>query len=187
MKRTQVIVAVSMVLSALLFVCKFGTEEGNTRTVKSLQVKAEDVSQWTEDQDGFKEFSNLAMLTVIMNGGADLYYNQGVIEGFIQYMSKTGTDYKIQSRVMDFGTAPKAVEMYDYIIQDVGTKQGVGSYGLEVALVDPDGALTGCKAYAHFGQYFIELALTDYGSKKTEATNNAVSFIEVFKTKIDQL
>ena len=155
--------------------------------LSGLKINPGDVSGWIEDQNGFREFSNLSMLTEIMNGGADGYYIRGAVEGFIQYMSKTGSDYRFESRVFDFGTAANAVGMYDYITDGTTDKQAVGSYGLDVALVDPDASLTGCKAFAHFGRYFIELSFSGYGSNKNEATVNAAGFVELLKSKVDAL
>lgn len=182
------IIAVLSLIAGLVYIgCKFGTDdEGSAVSVKSLQIKDE-VSQWVEKSDGFKPFTSLQGLTAIMNGGADEYYNRGAIEGFIQEMVKSGTEYSMQSRIMDFGSSDNAKAFFSYKKEEASTVETAGNYAQSDAFIDPDASLTGCKGYAQFGQYFIELAFSGYGSNKSEATNNATSFIEVFDDKIDRI
>ena len=188
MKAVQLLTVFSLVAGTVYVGCKFGTDtEGSAVSVKSLKI-SDDVDQWTEDADGFKPFSSLEGLTGIMNGGADEYYNRGAIEGFVQYMSKSGTEYKMESRIMDFGSADNAKNIYLYMRdQQASSKEDAGNYSQDDAFIDPEGALTGCKGYAHFDQYYVEVSFSGYGSNKSEASNNATSFIEVFNDKIDKM
>ena len=105
----------SLLAGILLIVCKFGTDSGGSAvSVKSLQIKDE-VSQWAEVADGFKPFNSLEGLTTIMNGGADEYFNRGAVEGFVQDMAKSGTEFTMESRIMDFGTAENAKNIFLYM------------------------------------------------------------------------
>ena len=188
MKMVRVLAVLSLISGVVYVGCKFGTStEGSANSVKSLQIK-DDVEQWVEDADGFKPFSSLEGLTAIMNGGADEYYNRGAIEGFVQYMSKSGTEYKMEGRIMDFASADNAKNIYLYMRDEqASSKENAANYSQDDAFIDPEASLTGCKGYAHFGQYYVELSFSGYGSNKTEASNNATSFIEVLNDKIDKM
>ena len=187
MKTMRMIAVFSLIAGVVYVGCKFGTEdESQAVSVNALQIKDE-VSQWVEKSDGFKPFNSLNGLTTIMNGGADEYYNRGVIEGFIQFMTKSGTEYEMEGRIMDFASADNAKSFYSYKKEDASTVETAGNYDQGDAFIDPDASLTGCKGYAHFGQYYVELAFTGYGSNKSEASNNASSFLEVFNDKIDKM
>ncbi len=188
MKTVRTVAILTMVAGMAYFACKFGTDsEGSAVSVKSLQIKDE-VEQWAQGPDGFKPFTSLEGLTLIMNGGADEYYNRGAIEGFVQFMVKSGTEYTMESRIMDFATAENAKNIYLYMRDDrASSKEDAGNYSQDDAFIDPEASLTGCYGYAHFGQYYVELLFSGYSSNKTEASRNATSFIEVFNDKIDKM
>lgn len=189
-RKIKVLVGCAILVAAFS-VCKVATDadDTGTRTVKSLRIEATEIQPWVEESDGFRTFANVGELTGIMNGGADEYYNRNAVDGFSQKMSNTISEsvkYTVDCRVFDFGTSESALAMFAYKTEDVATKQSAGNLALTAAVIDPDASLTGCKGYAHFEQYFFELSYTGYGSNKTEATNNAASFIEVFKNKVTQ-
>ena len=153
--------------------------------VLSLRIDMDEVSGWNEEPDGFREFHSLEHLAAIMNGGAEMYYQRGVVEGFVQYMSKSGTEYAVESRIMDFAGTENAENMYLFRRENASTVDSAGNFSQNDAFIDPDASLTGCCGYAHFGKYYIEVFLSGFSSNKTEACSNASSFIEVFKMKID--
>lgn len=190
MLKFKMLLITAAVASAALMFCEFGTSGESTRTVKALQISSTEISPWTEDADGFRDFSSLDGLTSIMNGGADEYYNRNAVDGFFQNMSNKiseSTTYSVECRVINFGTVENATTMFNFKTQDISTKDEVGSLGLSVALIDPDASLTGCAGYAHFGQYYFELNYSGYGSSKSQAKQDAASFIEVFQDKVKKL
>ena len=180
------IVSIIAALGVLLIVtsCKLVMDkDSSNQAVYALKLASGDITSWTQDaSEGFSEFKASTLETFI-NGGAPKYVDEGVVEGFIQNMSNSSK--KVIIYVMDFGTASNATAMYAQIDANNGSKIEAQSYSLNTAQLD-DSPSSGVTAYAHFGQYFIELSFSEF-SDKTEARTTAPNFIEVFETKISQM
>lgn len=172
---------------SLLVLCKIvDDEEGGSRTVTSLKIAEGDASGWTEADQGYQAFKTPQELYGIINGGADIYVDRGLIEGFQQEIEIEGSDYYATFMIMDFSNADNAKSMFDYKADLVSTKESTGTYDDATAIIDM-GQLTGCSGFAHFGQFYLELGFSGYGSNKSDAKNTAVSFMEIIKSKIDNM
>lgn len=166
--------------------CKLVRDDGNaSQGVNALRLGSVDVSPWREEpNDGFLVFKASNMFDLI-NGGAQMYVNKGMIAGFQQDMSISG-EKSARFLVLDYATEDKAIEMYNYSDASNGDKLNAGNeFPLSVAQLDGS-PLGGVIAIAHFGKFYMELTFTGF-SDKSEAVKTAVSFIEVFEQKIDAL
>lgn len=151
--------------------------------VNALRLVNGEVSPWIENnEEEFIEFKASTMFSLI-NGGAQIYVNHGVVEGFQQTMA---IDEKLAFlMVMNFGTTSNASEMYVFTDAANDEKSAVGNYNLSVAELD-NSPMNGVIAIAHFGKYYMELSFSGYNDK-SEAQATAASFIEVFESKISNL
>jgi hypothetical protein len=172
---------------SLLVVCKIvGDEEASgDRTVASLAIKDGDVTNWKEENQGYRPYTQDNFFDII-NGGADEYINRGLIEGFQQILVISGSDYTATFLIMDMNSDANAKSMFDFKADAASTKEAAGNYSESTAVIDA-GFLSGCTAYAHFEKFYLELLFTGYASNLSEAKNNAVSFLEIFKNKIDKM
>ncbi len=180
------VVTLTFLFSALLLFissCELESENNNSsRGVKALRLAETDISGWTEDAGGFDAY-NSDDLQKHINGDAPNYTKNGLVEGILQYMSKS--DKKAFIMVMDFGTEASAISMYNDMSNRNSNKESAGEYNLSTAQLDISPS-SGVNAYAHFNQFFIEIRLTDF-SKKSESLEVATSMIEVFEEKISEL
>ena len=176
-----------LVMISLLVMCKVvGDDDDNgTRTVTALRIAEGDVTQWQEENQGYRAYTQDNLFDII-NGGADQYISRGLIEGFQQILEISGSDFSATFLVMDMNSDANAKTMFDFKADAVSTKETAGTFSESAAVIDI-GFLSGCTAYAHFGKYYLELSFTGYASNKSEAKNNAVSFLEIFKDKIDKM
>jgi hypothetical protein len=182
MKKALILASILSVVLLFIFSCELESDSGNSsRGVDALKLTETDITGWTEDEGGGTY--NSETLFDFINGGAPKYINNGLIEGFIQYMSKS--DRKATIMVMDFGTESNAIAMYNDMSNRNSSKEKAGNYNLNTAQLDVSPS-SGVDAYAHFKQFYIELNLTDFPDK-SEAPNVAASIIEVFEAKINQL
>ncbi|MBN1578764.1 MAG: hypothetical protein JW913_19530 [Chitinispirillaceae bacterium] len=181
MKKVAFLCSVCFALIFWRCDCGQGTAE---RTVFSAKLGDNDVSQWVQDDEGYKVYKTYDELYAAINGGAEEYIQYGLIEGFWQKMTKGS--YYVDCSVMDFGTVEKATAMYQYKADQVSPKTAAGSYPDTIAIID-DSFITGCMGYAHFGQYYLQLSLSGYGANKPEGVQNAARYIEVFEGRINQL
>lgn len=176
----------SLLLSAILLFassCELESENGNSaRGVKALRLTETDITGWTEDEDGYGEYNQESLFDHI-NGDALNYNVNGLIEGFLQYISKSARKGFLM--VMDFGTTDNALAMYNDMNNRNSNKAPAGHYDLNTAQLDVSPS-SGVNAYAHFKQYYIEIRLTEF-SNKSESIDVATSMIEVFEEKINQL
>jgi hypothetical protein len=172
-------------ISFITYRCdRVSTEEVESQvTLTQLLIEENDVQQWTQDADGYTTYKTSTELYALINGGADEYINRGMLEGFQQLMSRSGTDYAARVMVMNFGTIAKADDIYNFRTSQVSPTVKAGDYGAATAILDP-APLTGCNGYARFRQYYLEFGFTGYGSEKSEAYNNAALFMEMFVAKI---
>ncbi len=150
----------------------------------NLRFANNEVSQWVEEEDGYRQFNTPEDLYAAINGGAEEYFDKGMTAGFQQKMGKTATEYSMDFRVMDFGTAEKAATMYQYKAEQISPKTTAGGYNETIAVID-NSFLSGCTGFAHFGRYYIEVSMNGYGSNKTAAINDAAVFMTKFDEKIN--
>ncbi|MBN1307627.1 MAG: hypothetical protein JXA18_06910 [Chitinispirillaceae bacterium] len=152
------------------------------KTLEDLKIENNEVSQWMENS--FVKFNQTDMYAIV-NGGATTYINNGMLEGYEQKMSKSGTEYNFFCWLLDFGTAEKAILMYNKILEErQSDKEDAGDFPESVAFIDKS-PLYGRDGYAHFDKYFIWYSFDGYGTNYSEAKANLIGFLEVTKSKID--
>ncbi|HON10193.1 MAG TPA: hypothetical protein PLE24_04940 [Chitinispirillaceae bacterium] len=186
MKKNTITAFFSAIILLFLASCKFVVDDGGSgKGVYALRLAPGDISSWSEDQvGGYTEFTASTLDGPGgINGGAPYYTDEGMVEGFNQNLSNGSK--KACIFVWDFGTAKNASKMYTKKDGDNINKIGASGYSPSVARLD-DSPSSGVVAYAHFGKYYIEISFTEF-SDKSDARSTAVSFIEVFETKISQL
>lgn len=167
----------------ILISCKLVEDTGGSgKSVYSLKLGSGDISPWVQIDDGFKEFKPATAFDVI-NGGADEYVANGLVEGFFQTLSNS--DKFAEMKIMDLSSTSNATAMYKIKNKIIGDKSPSGNYNDSIAAID-NAPLSGVVAYAHFDKYYIELDYTGYDSK-TDARTAAANFIQVFDAKIDAL
>lgn len=173
-------VSLLVCISFILWRCdRVSTVEVESQvTLTQLLIEENDVQQWTQDADGYSTYKTADELYGLINGGAEEYLNRGMIEGFQQNMSRSGTDYAARVMVMDFGTIEKAVDFYNFKTSQISPTVKAGDYTPSIAVLDP-APLTGCYGYARFRQFYLEFGFTGYGSEKNEAYNNAARYGDV--------
>jgi len=183
MKKTLFVTGV--ILCSILSCELVTTSDNNSRTITALKIKDGEVSGWEEIACS-NVARGLTELTAIINGGADEYINQGMVEGFLQKLGKIGTDGNVDMYIMDFGTSEKAEKMFSEKIKKYTEKVEVTGYSPSIAQIDmssPEGAV----AVAHFQQYYFELTFMDFGAYLQDSKSMAESLIETFNTKVTQI
>ena len=167
-----------VILGLILVFCS-----DETYTIYDLRFEDGAISGWIENTEkGYVKFTSTDMFGLV-NGGAKLFIDKGMNEGFAQYMHK---DEKLfESWIMDFGTADKAKVMYDDRLNFYENEEDAGSYSQDMAFVRPDGY--GYTGFAIFGNLMIYITLSEYGTNKSEAKNNMIEFFQTYDKKIQEL
>jgi hypothetical protein len=181
-----VLFCITGLVSGLFFFlsCKLVAEDGDSvKGVYALRVASGDVSGWEEEKvGGYKTFKASTMCQDV-NGYCKDYIDKGLLEGFQQVIassSKTATFL-----ITDFVTPEKAAAMYEYWTAKVDDAGNTGTYDAKISILDNDPA-DGVIAWAHFNRYVLKLVFSGY-LDKADASKVALSFVEVFETKIAEL
>ena len=184
MKRNLTLIAAIAGVALVIPACKLVMDdESSSQGVYALKLASGDITSWSQDEsEGYSEFK-ASTLESLIDGGSTDYTNEGVVEGFIQKMFNGSK--KAEIRVMDFGTESNAASMYSFMDGNNNSKLEASTYDIATAQLN-DKPTSGVDAYAHFGQYYIELRFTGF-SDKNDARTTAPNFLEVFETKISQL
>lgn len=182
MKITKIAVIVALTTIAIIISCKVVSESGSGgTTVKDLGLVEGDVQGWTASAGGFQEFTKSNSCDVV-NGGCEVWKNNGMLDGIKQGLSQGG---KVTSIIaLDMVTKAQAEKMYIDALAVVSNKMTSTVFSETVATID-EGS-TGCTAYAFFDKYYFELNFTNYDDH-TAAQQTAESFLELFQEKVQQM
>ncbi len=184
---------VAAVVAAGALFCETGQSDGGGAVadeVEDLRLTVADVSGWTERAHGsFTGWGvyegNALTGESPIDGAGDIYVAFGVVTTGMQYLESpppSGTvNLFLDAYVMDFGTAEKAMAMYEELRPASGT--AVGGEDDSVAIIDESTPSFGCMLYAHYGKFYIELKFNNY-TTKSEAVGDAGLFLSVYKAKI---
>jgi hypothetical protein len=159
--------------------CEFiKQEEGGSGGIGDFRLSG--ITGWTEnEQSGYAAFSSGTLFDLI-NGGADQYNDEGLVEGIQQKMTHSSGDKAYSAFVMDFGTAENATAMFEKMKLNEADPLTIGNYIESVAFGSRH--LSGINAYAHFGKYYVEISLSGYADESL-ATKEAEAFVEVYEQK----
>ncbi len=182
--NSRFVATACLALSFSMIFCELTDPGDGNESVQLEQLKFEDneVSGWALGGRGYIPFNSSNMFGLV-NGGADIYINGGLLEGFEQNMDRAGTAFTFRMWIMDFGTAEKATEMYNSRKDEFTTREAAGSLSEDVAFIDASG-LYGRDGYAHFGKYVIQIAFSGYSGKLNQAKDDAIGFLEAIKAKL---
>lgn len=153
-------------------------EDGGSGGIGDFRLSG--ISGWTENKEsGYVEYSSGTLFDLI-NGGADQYNDEGLVEGIQQKMTSSSGDKSYSAFVMDFGTADNATAMFEKMKLNEADPLAIGNYIESVAFGSRH--LSGINAYAHFGKYYFEITLSGY-SDESLAISEAEAFLEVYEQK----
>ena len=168
-------------LKKRVWIFKYSQEINVIMWDKNLAL-SDEIPQWTENQEDFASYDT-AQLYDLIDGGATLYNEHGLIDGITQYFTK-GNDKICQILVNNFGSAQKSRDMHKYRNESVSSEVKVPGYDESTAIGDK--ILGGIDVYARFDRFNIELSLRGYTSIESAATD-AKLFIQVYESKIRKL
>lgn len=146
--------------------------------VKKLLI-AKQLSPWVEQKETTQSFSAHGLFDVI-NGGAEVYIGQGLIEGIHQqFTAKDGKTVEVFAE--DFGTPEKASAMMKVKKEEFSeTKPISGLTDIENALSKAIGASV---VIASIGRFYFEITVSGFSDDK-DTEGAAISFINYYKKLI---
>lgn len=174
----------AVMLCAALFFCR-GTNapvatESSIVYVWELHLPDDSIAGWEEDRSRYRIF-NVDLFYDLIDGGAAIYDNQGLIAGIVQ-MLRYDTLYENLMYVTDFGSIARARGMF------AAQKKEVGGMSERISGFDTSSAaanlnLGGCTAYATIDRFYIEMYLGGY-SEHALALADAASFLSLYQRRI---
>jgi hypothetical protein len=138
-----------------------------------------EISGWSEDK--YQAF-DVDGLFGIINGGAEEYKQNGLVEGIKQIMKNGPKTYDVF--VMDFATPEKAQIMFN---QKKNTQAdeliAVGSYPQTTAVGVKNPLGGAISAFAYFGKYYFEISLMGI-AEQDELMGDADLFLQFYQAKL---
>lgn len=178
MIRTKHWITAALGVILTIVACEVVSEgDGGDQGLRIFKLGNNEVSGWNESSCFDFNVSNCSS-EAGLDGGSEEYINEGMVEGFRQMMQKT--DYIGDLRIMDFGDATKATNMFNKKTSNLSDKK-LGNFAETQAATEDN--LSGVNAYAHFGKFYFEIQFTGY-SNKTDAKSTAASFMELYENKL---
>ena len=151
----------------------------NTKIWDTKYYITDEVTGWTDQAQYFLAFDTLQLYELI-DGGDELYINQGLIDGITQRFNNTSGNI-CDAYMFNFGTSQNAATMFAVQSNSVTTPVLISGYDDSIVIGDEFGG--GAKIYAHFGQFEIELSLMGYSDIELLKTD-ALAFLQVYEAKI---
>ncbi|HEX2959623.1 MAG TPA: hypothetical protein VHO70_22495, partial [Chitinispirillaceae bacterium] len=153
----------------------------SSQSIFAVKYVNGEMTGWTEDS--YSQFSASELINFV-NGDAPKYVSRGLIEGFDQSIVSSGKSARLL--IMDFATDDNALNMFNFKANDNTSKIKAGdNYDLNTAQLNTSAA-DAPEAYAHFGQYFLELRLDGF-SDPAEGQKAATNLVELLDSKISQM
>jgi hypothetical protein len=145
----------------------------------SLRLGDNAVPGWREDSAAYMTFDT-AKLYLLIDGGASLYINHGLING-IHQLFHFDTLYDLIIYAEDFGTPANTRATLTAAKAKYAADQTVPGYPDTTAIASVN--LGGCTVYSRFKNFYVELLFSGY-SDFQKALQDAGFFLAVYKTMI---
>jgi len=173
-------------LISLLVCDNSSNTNDDTLKVKNLRI-ANEISGWTEEADGYREFNPSNMYDMI-DGGVTPYLTAGLVEGIRQvFIQIRGTDtIQLTADVEDFGNENNAQNIFNTItaasiidsikFSEYPSTKVVGSnnqLGIEIII------------FAHFNKFYFELKFNNYGNLADFVIEESKKFLSFYELKIN--
>lgn len=151
--------------------------------VVQLQISPTDVTGWQQvaGSDGFNVYSAQGLYKPL-DGGADPFNQKGVIEGIIQKLDGP-TPTKLEAIVLDFGSEPKAITMFQFRVQTINPPQLIIP-NFSDSMAFASSTLDGVTVYAYIKKFYFEVALSGF-QDQSEALQTASLFVDLYSSKIE--
>ena len=180
------------VLLCVCICCETAQEQdgGLAYSVSDLRLTGDDVSGWSERGGavgctgwGVYDATNVTGDSPI-NGDAQKYVDLGGVQEFaIQYLSAPapsgGGELSYDVYLINYATEAKAAQAFEEFRENASIALSGFSPGSALALMDG----FGCRVYAYFGFFYIEIRLNNYPDP-SQSLDDAAEFLRVYRRKI---
>jgi hypothetical protein len=174
----------AVILTCGLAGCRIVEDEGGggSVTVRSFRIGNE-IQGWSEaSAEGYMELDPSTLRTSLVNGGADIYNNNGMVEA-MQQVLESADGNRLTACIMDFASAHNATDMYDIkYAEEVAAPLGITGYPDDRAIAKS--LLGGAWIFAHFDRFYIEIELQGY-TQQGDALDAARLFLEYYEQIAD--
>lgn len=162
--------------------CKIELDTNHNSILKvSDFTLTDEISGWTAE-GSVASFNDANSLELVMDGGYQIYTDNGMIEGIQEKMS-TSDGRRNQIMVMDFGSPDKASAMYQFQKTSLTGRSATFAYPDTVAIGRV--TLSGITIFAHFGRFYFECGMGGY-LPATKAIADGNLFLGYFEAKANQ-
>lgn len=177
---------VTLMLTAVLLIiagvvsCKLVALDYDTPPLEQLEVGATEISNWKPEAT-MKVFIGDKLYDLI-DGGAPQYLDKGCKKtGFQRLTGPNGASVEI--KIMDFGKDINATAMFTEMqMNNVGQTVKDNAFPDTTSNVVPN--MGGVSGYAHFANYYFELAVTGF-SDQALAISTYDMFFRLFEKKLN--
>lgn len=174
------------VLMGMVFLCVCNpapNATGSPASAGDFCLADNEVSGWAKNPDDIAvcPASPGEDLFHVMNGGAGLYIENGMVE-FVFYKLKRGMTKEISFLVMDFGSTQNARAMYDLGFSEVDDPLVIENHSAN-AIVDEEAGGAVYVVHAHFGRFYAKIEFLEGMESRHEAITTADIFLTVLKGK----
>jgi hypothetical protein len=183
MRRLRFPVLAALIILTVVCSCKIVLDSNHSSILKAADFAITDqISSWTMEQGGLASYNDPNSLQLVMDGGFEIYTDNGMIEGIQEKMS-TADGRRNQIMVMDFGTPDKASAMYQFQKARLTGRTATFNYPDTTAIGKV--TLNGVTVYSHFNHFYVELGMTGY-SPASKAIADGNLFLGFYETTANQ-
>jgi hypothetical protein len=159
-------------------VYRYGDEASVVMWASALRLTTE-IPGWVDKPDKFVTFREDYLFDLI-NGGADLYREEGLVDGLFQVLDFK-SNYTVDIFVFNFGTTQNALAMVAKKISTFSSKIPVPGFSETIAMGDKN--LGGAIFYGQFDKFNVEISLSGYADPE-KLKSDAALFLKAYQTKL---
>jgi hypothetical protein len=170
-----------ILLGAITCLCDPGNEPSALARVSLADLRIHgEMPGWQEDSAGGYEHYYPDTLYDLINGGAKMFDDMGLLQGFQQKMSgpEGGT---IAILVMEFPTEKIATGVYTYQRNDKSAYFAIMGFPDSTAFALEN--VEGLDGYAHFGKFYVQWMMLGF-SGAAQASESAAAFLDFYKSRL---
>jgi len=164
LKRVEII---TVFLTILILVSTSYSADKNGFSPSRFQITDKKIRGWVADENGYKEFGPEELFDII-NGGAEIYVNQGLQKGIYQRLIK-GNKYQCEIFVEDYGSSKNAKNVFVTTTETASDPPKLNAGNSDRIKIKE--FIGGILIYLHRKNYYFEISVSGFDTFENAITN----------------
>lgn len=176
MKPPRLVQSITLFLFSFAMVSMSYSADKNETSLSRFQITENKIKGWTVDTDGFRKFGSEELYDII-NGGAEIYINEGLQKGIHQRLINND-DYQCEIFVEDYGSSENASNIF--ITTTETNSYSPKFYNGDIAHIRMKEFIGGILLYLQHENYYLEISISGFDTIE-DAITNIKPFISFFE------